>query len=322
MHERIRALSKKKKKSKARKKSPAIQSSNLESEGIPRPLLEQFTTADLRQWKQISAEHRVFTHRQFFDLDAQRIANYKILCDSLQNVPSITVNLNRWVRVVNFKYSLNPLSAKGSITWVGGRFNIGKRVNSIRFPPFGALYIAEDAETAYREYFALKANETSEGLSRKELALKNNVSYSNIYVKGSIDNVFDLTKSKNLKAFIGITKNFEITDDIKEHAKEIGLGIPRLIKTADDLKKCLLEQNWRRFPTLFDLPSNSQVFGKMLYDSGFEGVLYKSTKCDSKCLAVFIDNFKNSTSIVEIAGEHPEEIKNTILNSDTYEYLK
>jgi RES domain len=69
-------------------------------------------------------------------------------------------------------HCLEPLSARGSVMRYGGRFNIGAEVGSGAFESFPALYLAQDVETAFREFFQIDATSASGGLSREEFALK------------------------------------------------------------------------------------------------------------------------------------------------------
>lgn len=65
--------------------------------------------------------------------------------------PGSRSNWAGWGRAIQYKYSDTPLSCVGSTKWVGGRFNYGVDIDSSRFAPFPALYLAEDMETGLRE---------------------------------------------------------------------------------------------------------------------------------------------------------------------------
>jgi len=43
---------------------------------------------------------------------------------------AIPYEISRWQRAVKYKYGLHPLSTVGSLSFIGGRFNTGKGVNS------------------------------------------------------------------------------------------------------------------------------------------------------------------------------------------------
>jgi hypothetical protein len=75
--------------------------------------------------------------------------------------------------------------------------------------------------------------------------------------------------------------------------------------------------NWRLPPTLFDLPSNSQLLAKILFDAGFEAIIYKSSKTGKRCIAVFPQNLKHTDSFIEldVVPNIPDTI--TKLDEDT-----
>jgi hypothetical protein len=56
-------------------------------------------------------------------------------------------------RIVDYRYSLDPLSTAGSVRNDGGRFNIGAALSPGAFTAFPALYVAEDYPTAFLERF-------------------------------------------------------------------------------------------------------------------------------------------------------------------------
>ena len=59
-------------------------------------------------------------------------------------------------------------------------------------------------------------------------------------------------------------------------------------------------------PQQFDLPSNSQVFGRIAVAAGLHGILYPSARQQGKqCLALFPQNWADSGSVVEVADTPP-----------------
>ena len=56
---------------------------------------------------------------------------------------------------------------------------------------------------------------------------------------------------------------------------------------------------------IFDIPSNSQIFGQMVRASGISGILYYSKNTKKECLAIFPDNLKDSSSYVELLDKPP-----------------
>lgn len=71
-----------------------------------------------------------------------------------------------------------------------------------------------------------------------------------------------------------------------------------------ELKKALYLTNWRNSISVYDDPPTSQIFGQIIKSCGIEGLLYSSVqsrnKCNGKCLALFLENFKESDSFVEL----------------------
>ncbi len=68
---------------------------------------------------------------------------------------------SRWTRVVSYQYSIEPLSAAGSLHAYGGRFNPGVDLDPGTLNPWPALYIGEDTETALREKFQMTMTDRS-----------------------------------------------------------------------------------------------------------------------------------------------------------------
>ena len=57
----------------------------------------------------------------------------------------------------------------------------------------------------------------------------------------------------------------------------------------------------------WDVPSNSQIFGRLVYDAGIEGILYPSALTGKDCLAVFPRNFANTSSFIVLDDPPPIE---------------
>ena len=93
------------------------------------------------------------------------------------------LDFSRWQRVVKFRYTLDPLGAKGSLADPGGRFNIGA-IDPMRYPMFPALYLAADKGTALAEVLGRDARSGS--LTPEELALTKPDSISVLSASGRI----------------------------------------------------------------------------------------------------------------------------------------
>jgi RES domain-containing protein len=81
------------------------------------------------------------------------------------------VNLNGWVRIVNYQFSHTPLSCAGSLKYIGGRYNAGVELEPNTLAAWPTLYIAENYETAFREAFQLCQQQlnTNTGLKKQRL---------------------------------------------------------------------------------------------------------------------------------------------------------
>ncbi len=282
--------------------------------------LDQFNQDDIRLWKAMSVGLISYWVRLFYFLEGQRNLYGDEISNALREVDSLTVNIVEWNRIVDWQYSLEPLSAVGS-TKAGGRFNIGSDLDSRKFPAFPALYCAENCETAYAEKFGTTETRSKTKLSGDELALRDNNSFASIRIKGKVHNIFDLQKAVNLKKFSEIINSFKMPNELKELAISLNIPPPWLVTSPSQLKTTMLEENWRQWPVQYDIPSNSQIFGRLLVAAGFEGILYPSTKGTKKCLAIFLENFNGSESFLELMDASPKGVKHNKLDKSTWSNL-
>lgn len=127
---------------------------------------------------------------------------------------SISHEFENWQRAIPYKYALTPLSILGSLNFIGGRFNMGKNLNTA-LPIFGGLYIAENKDTALQEHLGQEPIPENSELTPRELALINPASEAIVSLNGKLDKVFDLTNLENIKPFVEIIKTFRIPDVLK-----------------------------------------------------------------------------------------------------------
>ena len=224
--------------------------------------------------------------------------------------------MDRWARIVDYKYSLQPLSAAGSLVR-GGRFNIGNDLDPGRYPVFPALYIAADYDTAYAERFGQRPS-VSGPLEGHEYALRTPGSFTSVNVNGNLKNLFDLRFAKNLGKFAKIISEFELPKELLTLAASAGIKDPPLVKTAGQLKMSLLEHNWRLYPSQYEIPANSQIFARLVADAGFDGIVYASTKGPKDCIALFPTNFSGTESHIELADEAPKGATHTRLDQESW----
>src|SRR5271156_185481 len=129
--------------------------------------LESGRVSDIVQSKKLYQDLVEFHWRYYSELEFQRKKIREQLNNSLRGAAAGS-QFSRWQRVVKYKYSLDPLNAKGSLFDPGGRFNIGA-IDPMRYPMFPALYLAADKGTALAETLGRDKNVGS--LTPEELAL-------------------------------------------------------------------------------------------------------------------------------------------------------
>jgi hypothetical protein len=63
-------------------------------------------------------------------------------------------------------------------------------------------------------------------------------------------------------------------------------------------------------PTQFDLPSNSQIFGRLVGAAGVHAILYPSARNSThRCLALYPRNWGGSVSFIELADATPAGVQ-------------
>ncbi len=259
--------------------------------------------------------------RFYFDLERQRVQSHEELCESLRTTQHTSLPLDQWVRVTDYQWCLQPLSAQGSLSGIGGRFNIGRELTRARWHEFPALYIADNFDTAIRERYGGPLEEVIGNLTRQEFALRRPGSFSTFFIRGHIDHVFDLRHEENLNGFVNIIKTFSLSKDTTQFCQKFSLSTPPLVRTTSELLKGLLSapEEWRKSPDMFAAPAACQIFGQFLRDAGFEAVIYPSQQGGSLCVAVFPENFRASNSCIETIGTPPTGASYTVLDKDHFD---
>lgn len=283
--------------------------------------LDQFSENDVKGWEHAFESFESYWIPVHYYLEAQRQLHQDAITEALKKSTPVSINMKGWCRIVDYQYSDNPLSARGSLI-SGGRFNIGSEAADDVLKPLSVLYCAENYKTAYAERFGVSDRSDTTTLSGEELALRKTGSFSNVELKGTFYNLFDLNKTSNLTPFVNIIKKFDISPELKKKAKELGISAPYIIDKPSQVKKVFLDPSWRQWLTFYDIPSNSQVFGRLLSVAGFDGVLYPSTKGPNKCVAIFLSNLVSSDSFIEIADPSPSSVKFTRLDKNTWQDLQ
>lgn len=286
-------------------------------------LLDQFSVEDIKKYAAFEDQILKFHWDYYNDLAYRRSKIVVEIKKSLLEAAQKNFEFPKWQRAVKIKYELEPLSVAGSLKDpAGGRFNIGD-LNPSQFPPFPALYLAIDKDTAIPELLSQK-RDPHQKLTPLELALTDPSSIAIFSLSGSLDSIINLKeRTEKFRPFVDLIKNFDIPNALKETAQKIGLPEPNLIRTIPQLIDCLLAPNWREWPMQFDVPSPSQIFGHLAAEAGIEGILYPSKFTGKDCLAIFPQNFDDSSdSFVQLDGELPPGIKISRLDAKIWSEIE
>jgi RES domain len=269
--------------------------------------LDRFSSASLNQWK-VAASRLDALHRAlYFGLESLRQQDSARLVDAVRAGAREGFSFDDWSRIIDYQYSLLPLSLDGSLKGDGGRFNIGRGLSPGSFTAFPSLYVADGYPTAYLERFGLLPGAKRGGLMGEEFALRKPPSFTQIRARGFLENVFDVGDIASLRLIVEIIKGFTTPKSVVQTARQLGLRqSPWLIRSAVLLQRQLLHPNWRMLPTQFDLPSNSQVFGRLASAAGVHGILYPSAKDSGhQCLALFPQNWLGTNSFIAVVDAAP-----------------
>lgn len=281
--------------------------------------LDRFDSASLAKWKE--AGHRLARlHRSlYFDLEPQRNQASQAMLDALRQAATTRRPFEGWCRIVDVRYTLTPLSVAGSVKRIGGRFNVGADLNPGSFAAFPALYIAEDFEAARRERLGPQPAKSEGALNEYELALRTPASFTQFRLRGDVEQLLDISDAGALKPFVDVIRNFEMPRQVRTLTRQLGFKQATwLIRSVTKLQQHLLHSNWRVLPAQYDLPSNSQIFGRLASAAGVHGILYPSVRQPGKhCLALFPQNWRDSDSWVEVADPTPPETRLARLDGDT-----
>lgn len=265
--------------------------------------LERTTEASIRRARTRNEEYLAWSWQHYSELAFHRQA----IADDLHRALGHACRpfaFSQWQRAVRYKYSLHPMSTLGSTAHYGGRFNMGRDINSL-IPSFPALYIASERETALLEALGQPRVGVG-GLTPQELALANPQSETIVSVSGEIDEVVDLVElSEHLQPFVELMSGFALNRQLRRSANRLDMPHISIITTVAELVDDLLQENWRRVPANQDIPANGQIFGQIVREAGIAGIRYPSKMTGNDCVAVFPSNFVGSTCFVSLDDEPP-----------------
>lgn len=269
--------------------------------------LERFSRASLHEWLRAAERLGRLHTALYFGLEAFRQAQGQALLDALRTGARAGYEFEDWSRIVDYRYALEPVSVAGSVNGEGGRFNIGARLSPGTFTPFPALYLAEDFDTAYRERFGQAMDAKNAALTGRELALRTPGSFTQVRLRGRLDLVLDVGDPAALEPFVAVIRRFELPKAVARLSHQLRLRRPPgMVRTVAGLQRQLFQSNWRVLPMQFDLPANSQVFGRIASAAGLHGILYPSARQEGKqCLALFPQNWRGSGCFIKVADPPP-----------------
>jgi hypothetical protein len=273
--------------------------------------LDRFSAASLHRWLEAATQLSSLHRSLYFALESLRQRDAPRLIDAVGSSTLNNFRFEAWSRIVDYRYSLEPLSTAGSVRNEGGRFNIGAALSPGAFTAFPALYIAEDYPTAFLERFGSKPDLRGAALSAEELALRKPGSFTQVRLRGNLENVLDAGNLEALRPVVNIIKEFPLPKAVTLVARKLGLRqSPWLIRSPITMQRQLLHPHWRMLPMQFDLPSNSQIFGRLVSGAGIHAILYPSIRASAhRCLALFPQNWLGSASFVEVIDALPEEAR-------------
>jgi len=127
----------------------------------------------------------------------------------------------------------------------------------------------------------------------------------------------DIRDRSNLGGVVYLVKDFKLSKSLIVKARKLGFPL-RLIKTTREFGGVLEQRNWRSWPMVFDVPSTCQVFGRFVMNAGIEGILYNSTITKRACLAIFPQNFLNSSSFIELDDAVPDPKVRSRIDSNNF----
>lgn len=280
--------------------------------------LDTFSLKDVLEGKRAQEEFIKVYWDWFNELAYQRSQVVSQLKGALTEAAIGPFDFPNYYRTVKYKWSHDPLSVRGSVLDVGGRFNFGE-IDRIKFPPFPCLYLGADRITAFQELFQVPPD-GRQGLAPQDLALSIQSSVTSLSVFGSLDTILDLTQPDRLRDFVHLIKDFKIKESIVKAGEKIRVKV-NAVQTVPSLMNALLYPNWRAYPMHVDVPATCQIFGQLVFEAGIEGIRYPSKYDGKDCLAIFPQNFRGKDSFVQLKDQPPPGVIRTRLDSTTVDTL-
>lgn len=284
--------------------------------------LDRFSEVSLGKWKALSEYIDELHDVLYFSLEPERQRLRQDLLVALQASPATALTFDRWVRIVTYQYSDDPLSCAGSLQRIGGRFNLGADVEKGALSPWPALYLGENFETAFREKFELPSDSRTDGLTPEELALEHGISHSTVFVRGALQRLYDIREIAATAPVASVLRKIKMPQRARELRKKLQVDANAVFMahTPRQVHDMVAKYNWRLWPVQFDLPAPSQILADLVRRAGFEGILYRSSKGPADCVALFPDQLSAGT-FVELADTAFAGVVHQRLDSTSCEEL-
>lgn len=241
----------------------------------------------------------------YFNLEPERRRQRPALIKALQAIDPIDLKLEHWVRIVDYQWTMHPLSAAGSLTYIGGRYNAGMDLEGGASNAWPALYIAQDHSTAFREKYQIEAGQDVDGLTPEELALGAGGSHTTVVLSGRLSRVFPLSP-ESLTPISKLLAKIKMPDRASRLKTKLKIkpNDLRMITTGKQLFDVTAVHNWRVLPVQFGLPAQSHILAELIRAAGYEAIAYQSSKGHGMCLAIFVDRLAKG-SFIELEDVGP-----------------
>jgi hypothetical protein len=241
----------------------------------------------------------------YFNLEPERRRQRLELIKALQSIKPVDLELKHWVRIVDYQWTMHPLSAAGSLTYIGGRYNAGMDIEGGASNAWPALYIAQDHPTAFREKYQLEAGQEVDGLTPEELALGVGGSHTTVVLSGKLSRVFPLSP-QSLAPIARLLAKIKMPDKASRLKKKLKINPNdlRMLTTGKQLFDVTAVHNWRILPVQFGLPAQSHILAELIRAADYEAISYQSSKGHGMCLAVFVDRLAQG-SFIELEDAAP-----------------
>lgn len=267
--------------------------------------LDRFSEESIERWNELSADLDELQDVLHFNLEPERRRRRPALLEALRRIEPVSMLLENWSRIVDYQWTLHPLSAAGSLTYIGGRYNPGIELDGCTFAAWPALYLAEDHATAFREKFQLEQGQKVEGLTAEELSLSAGKSHTTVVLNGKLSRVFPFNPT-SLGPVAREFAKIKMPGRVEQIKKKLKIKPDdlRMLTTGKQLHDVAAVHNWRILPIHFGLPAPSQILAELIRAADFEAIAYQSSKGSGVCLAVFVDRLAPG-SFIEVVGSAP-----------------